>query len=222
MDSAMNALAKQSLRITALQRAMHSSPRPHESDSHKEWRSSSPLHPDLHSIRENTTESTAPKLGADQKRAIIFLARALSAARAESVWKTEKWLREACALMRAQWIKESGPLKTRSIRIPLVQSATRKLIPKCLRQLRLFTTRNNQGCDIVISGFDGLLTNAPGLKGIFQVDREQLDLGLIVYLSMENTFTRVDIQKIIQVWDGSMDESTLDGFSQQFFTKAQR
>lgn len=152
---------------------------------------------------------------------MIFLARSSAACKDRSLRRTHKWLRVICAQIRARWVEEFGPLKSRSLRMPVVQIATRKLSAKYSRQLRLFTTRNNQGCDIVISGFDGLLANAPGLKAIFQVDGEQLDLGLIVYLNMDNTFTRVDIQKMIQVWDGSVDESTLDDFSRQFFTKTQ-
>lgn len=56
----------QSLRITAIRRAVHPSPYPQESDSHEEWRSSSPARPDLDRTSENTTDSATQQLKQNQ------------------------------------------------------------------------------------------------------------------------------------------------------------
>jgi rubrerythrin len=152
---------------------------------------------------------------------MIFLLRS-SAAFKGTVRLQQKWLRANCAEVRAQWVEQFGPLKSRSLRMPIVQSAMRRLSSKYARQLHLFVTQNSQGCDVVISGFDGFLTNLPGLEAIFKAEPDQPELGLIVYQSKKDSFTRVDIQKIIQVWDRSMDKNTLDDFSQQFLTEVQQ
>jgi hypothetical protein len=68
----------------------------------------------------------------------------------------------------------------------------RRLSAKYSRQLRLFVTRNSQGCDIVISGFDGFLTNVPRIDQyawdqgyILEAEGDQPDLGLIIYSNEE-------------------------------------
>jgi hypothetical protein len=137
MDSDTNPPVRRSLRITAIRRAIHPSPHPQESDSHEEWRSSSPPRP---STRENTIESAAKQLGQDQptqERAMIFLLRSSSATKG-TVPRTQKCLRATCAQVRAQWVEQFGQLKSRSLRMPVVQSARRRLSAKYGRQLHLF------------------------------------------------------------------------------------
>jgi len=119
------------------------------------------------------------------------------------------------------FMRKTGSFWSRSLRLPIIQSARIALLPRYNGPLQSFL-RNKQGCDIIDSGFDGFLTNPSGIKAIFEGRR---DLSLIVYLNHEDAFRRVDIHKVIEVWNRSTDQRLLDNFFQQFLkkvTKAQQ
>jgi len=167
-----------------------------------DWRSSSPA----------LSESIAPQPGGAQpsQRAMIFILRSSSSRGKRS--STLQQLRVRCWQLREEYAAQFGLLRRRSLRLVMIQSARGKLNRNTSRQIQLFAIKNGP-CDIVISGFNGFLTHVSELKDVFQVDER----GLIVYQSNTNRFSRVDIQRVIQVESG-IGQLSLDDFSQEFLT----
>jgi hypothetical protein len=106
-------------------------------------------------------------------KAIVFFARSSSTTKG-TISNTQAWILHFIGRLREHWTGQYGPIHGPSINITPVQSAMRPLLPRHMSRLRTSLSQYWSNCDIVISGFEGLLTNVDGIKAIFHISSTAL------------------------------------------------